>query len=75
MNGQTLTHEELFKACGAAVQQWAVELSKRLDAESAGKLLVAAALPVLMTVYGNGGAADFLRTLAAEIEKDAPSVN
>jgi len=65
-----LTREQLFNLCGRSVQAWAMELSRRLDPESAGKLLLAGAIPVLETVYGRAGAADFLRSLATAIEQD-----
>jgi hypothetical protein len=67
-----MTHAELFKACGRSIQAWAMELSRRLDPESAGKLLIAGAVPVLQAVYGKQGAVDFLRTLADELERDEP---
>jgi len=36
---------ELFNCCSEYLRRWALELSKRLDPSSTGKLLFAAAVP------------------------------
>jgi hypothetical protein len=71
MTEQPPSDAEIFRHCGRAVQSWAVELSRRLDPDRAARLLLAGAIPVLETVHGRRGAADFLRRLADALENDS----
>ena len=64
-----------FRRYGRSLQAWAVELSKRLDPESAGRLLLAASVTVLCAAQGPTGAARFLRLVADELDANNSTIN
>ena len=63
-------HAEIFKRAGEVVQQWALELADGLDPESAGRLMLAGAVPILERVYGKSGAGELSAGLADELDRE-----
>lgn len=72
-----LSEDELRRMAGRAVQDWTKLLAKRLSPDDAWRLLLAGGLAVLLPAVGNTGAADILRELADEVDRDsdAPKVH